>query len=601
MVRFKDENTALVSSTSNSGIDAQVQDASPKSLLQLFESELALAKDSHGDLSSCTKERRATSAFCPDSTTSKLSALRKPIMHSKTFPSAASDGARNRWSLAAQPLAEEPLFQSMHQAVDDIRRVLYQLEGQVKRSSKDQSRQQVSQALQLGLSNALHGFSVCLTGISDSVEKALASAGCSARVLQQPLEALQNPTSEISCTTDTDARKPISFKSRYNSRACAVSDKDISHLRGQSNSKPAPNTEQGRAHPFDSTLEEILTSKFTDSSFDWPKTCRTRERLGYDPVEGVARSLSSLPAQLHSEEQDCIGQTDICSSAHQGSDSPPMDCPTERFPPLPTMEPLIPSRNHTSFAAQELLGLYAQQSLSNVHSMKATLKSQEMTPSLHAAPCRSQGTSSQPHTAGEAESSGEFFNRMTGRSTEDTTHESITYSQGDPSCSRSIDDLRPNANSGELSKKLNSSSRPQSANASSSSNDRTTWDNSFRPASSREETQVVESGGFATEARALHSEEVSSAQRKSTLGVLTDMDLAVDHSDPATAGKVQVCAEQLKGLGFCGHDENGMRRLIVYAQAADGDLSNAIDMIDGQWVLRLFLIFIPLRTCWILE
>ena len=596
MVRFEDENASPFSSTSNSGIDAQVQDASPKSLLQLFESELALAKDSQGDFPSCTKERRATSAFCPDSATSKLSALSNPTRHSKKIPSAASDGARDRWPLAAQPLAEEPLFQSMHQAVDDIRKVIYQLEDQVKRSSKDQSRQPVSQALQLGLSTALHGFSVCLTDISYSVEKALASAGCSARILQQPLEALQNPTSDISCTTDTHAGKPINFKSRYNSRACAVSDKDTSQLRGRLNPKLTADTEQGRAHPFDSTLDKIPTSKLTGSSFNWPKTSRTRERLGYTPVEGVAHSLASLPAQLHSQKQECTGQNDICSSTHQGSDSPPMDCPNERFPPLPTMEPLVPSRNHTSFATQEVLGLYAQQSLSNLHPMEATLKSQEMNPSLPAAPCRSQGTNDQPHTAREAESSGEFFNRMTGRSTEDATHESITCSQNDPSCSGSIEDLRPNANSGELSKKLNSSSRPQSASGSGSNDDRTTCHNSFRPASPREETQVIESGSFATEARALHSEDVSPAQRKSTLGLLTDMDLAVDHSDPATAGKVQVCAEQLKALGFCGHDENGMRRLIVYAQAADGDLSNAIDMIDGQWILRLFLIFNPFRS-----
>ena len=583
MVRFEDENNSLVNSTRNSGINFQGRDASPKSLLQLFESELALAQGSQGDLSSCTKARPGTRTFCSGSATSKLSALSNPTSHSTPFKRTAPDQIRNRSSLTGQSVVEEPLFQSMHQAVDNIRRIINQLQDQVKSSSQDQSRQQISQALHLGLSTALHGFSVCLTDISDSVEKALASAECSAPVLQQPLETLRNPTGGIPCATDTDAREPIDLKSRYNSQACMVSNDNSSRLLGRPNPKIALNTEQGRAHTFDSTLDEIPTSNIDESigsSFDWPKPSRTRERLGYVPGEGVVNSLSSLPARLHSQKRECIGQNAFCSSALKGSDSLSAHCPNERFPALPTMEPLVPSTSHMPPAAQEVLGLYAQRSSSKIDSVKAISKSQAITPSLHAAPFRSQDTNSQPHTAHEVESSGDFFNRMTGRSTGVATHEFINRSQDDPSFSGSTSGFRCNVTSGELSKKVGSSSRPQSA--SGSDGGRMIWDIPLRPASPRRESQLIESGNQATEARAIHSEDVCPAQRKPTLGLLTDIDLAVDHSDPATAGKVQECAEQLKALGFCGQDGDGVRRLVVYAQAADGDLSNAIDMIDGK-------------------
>lgn len=585
MVRFEDENTTHVDSTRNSGINVQGRDPSPKSLLQLFESELALAKDSQGDLSSCTKAWPGARALYPGSATSKLSALSDPTRHSTAFQKAAPNQIGNRSSLAGQSLAEETLFQSMHQAVGDIRRLIYQLQDQVKRSSQDQSRQQIGQTLQLGLSSALHGFSVCLTDISDSVEKALASAECSAPVVGQPLEALRNPTGQIPCAPDTDAREPVVLKSRYNSHACTVPNENLSQLPGCSISKTALDTQQGRAPTFDTRREEIPTSNIDGligSSFAQPETRKTREPLGYAPGEVVLDRLSFPPARSHSQKKECTDQNAIYSSAHKCSDSLPVACLNERFPALPTMEPLIPSTSHIPFAAQEVHGLYAQQSSSNVDSVKTVPKSQAITPSLHAAPCRYQATNSQPYAGHDVESSGEFFNRMTGRSTEGVTHESIARTQNEASCSRSTNGLRCSPTSGELSKKLSSSNRPQSASDSGSSSERMIWDNSIRPVSPRREPQVIESGNFATEARAIDSEDVSPAQRKPTSGLLTDMDLTVDHSDPATAGKVQTCAEQLKALGFCGDGENGVRRLIVYAQAADGDLSDAIDMIDGK-------------------
>ena len=57
---------------------------------------------------------------------------------------------------------------------------------------------------------------------------------------------------------------------------------------------------------------------------------------------------------------------------------------------------------------------------------------------------------------------------------------------------------------------------------------------------------------------------------------------AAEHADVTTAGKVQECVEQLRKLGFGSHVEGSVQRLVIYAQAADGDLVEAIDMIDEE-------------------
>ena len=54
------------------------------------------------------------------------------------------------------------------------------------------------------------------------------------------------------------------------------------------------------------------------------------------------------------------------------------------------------------------------------------------------------------------------------------------------------------------------------------------------------------------------------------------------HHDPTTVGAVSTCVDQLKDLGFGKAEDGGVGRLIVYAQAANGDLPDAIDMIDEE-------------------
>lgn len=57
---------------------------------------------------------------------------------------------------------------------------------------------------------------------------------------------------------------------------------------------------------------------------------------------------------------------------------------------------------------------------------------------------------------------------------------------------------------------------------------------------------------------------------------------ADEHSDSAIVEKIRGCVNKLQDLGFGGKSDEGVRRLVVYAQAAEGSLSDAIDMIDEE-------------------
>ncbi|KAI4142965.1 MAG: hypothetical protein L6R39_004767, partial [Caloplaca ligustica] len=54
-----------------------------------------------------------------------------------------------------------------------------------------------------------------------------------------------------------------------------------------------------------------------------------------------------------------------------------------------------------------------------------------------------------------------------------------------------------------------------------------------------------------------------------------------EHTDPATAASIQECVDELQQMGF-GSGDRGVSRLVVYAQAAGGDLVEAMDLIAEE-------------------
>ncbi|KAL9117521.1 MAG: hypothetical protein Q9187_005942, partial [Circinaria calcarea] len=76
--------------------------------------------------------------------------------------------------------------------------------------------------------------------------------------------------------------------------------------------------------------------------------------------------------------------------------------------------------------------------------------------------------------------------------------------------------------------------------------------------------------------------QAASMARPAHIAVDREEAFAPAHQDPTTVSKVQSCVEQLKDLGFGRAEDGGLGRLVVYAQAANGDLEDAIDMIDEE-------------------
>lgn len=79
-----------------------------------------------------------------------------------------------------------------------------------------------------------------------------------------------------------------------------------------------------------------------------------------------------------------------------------------------------------------------------------------------------------------------------------------------------------------------------------------------------------------------HSERLSRREAGSRRSPIAVTGYDDQHHDDSTVGKIDDCVKQLRNLGFGGHDDNGVGRLLIYAQIADGVLMDAIDLIDEE-------------------
>lgn len=213
----------------------------------------------------------------------------------------------------------------------------------------------------------------------------------------------------------------------------------------------------------------------------------------------------------------------------------------------------------------------------------------------------------------KSESSGEFFNRMTGLGKEPVTitHSSLQASVGQESAGldggltqvgpflgqkdvtyrQSVSEPARNDNP------VNSSRRPYSENFSGEG--RIGWDAFLRQGSESLITNLgvelippsltSERGNFLPSdtpiisCHNVHNDEAVSEIQHADITQDSEHNSLSQRGDAAYVGKVQACVTQLRKLGY-GRDaaQGGFERLTVYAQAAEGDLIDAIDMIDEE-------------------
>lgn len=212
------------------------------------------------------------------------------------------------------------------------------------------------------------------------------------------------------------------------------------------------------------------------------------------------------------------------------------------------------------------------------------------------------------------ESSGEFFNRMTGLGKEPvtTTHSSLRASVGQDSAGldgglaqvgpiigqKNVIYRESESEPARNDSFVNSSRRPYSENFSGEG--RIGWDTFLRQSSethinnlrvvepihcslTSDRGQFLTSGTPTISHHSIHNDGVASEIQRVEITQDSELRNLVQRGDAACARKVQACVTQLHELGY-GSDaaHGGFERLIVYAQAAEGDLIDAIDIIDEE-------------------
>ncbi|MCJ1405587.1 hypothetical protein MMC11_008815 [Xylographa trunciseda] len=279
-----------------------------------------------------------------------------------------------------------------------------------------------------------------------------------------------------------------------------------------------------------------------------------------------------------------------------------------QFPPLPSMEPLIPVRVNA-----DRMEVEAHASKSRVTDPVEPRADQKL--------AAYQKERAQQQKA-ENESSGDFFRRMTGlEAPSERRTETTRFSSGplgarlvkpfDPLAETAtihrhqlIDGVRRSATVGGLHDRYAAANRrPYSAYF--DGNGRVEWDSfleGHRNARAQDEEKKQFLGPKAdlyrhdrASMRNLPHKEIIAQQTEGSPSTVVGRTSRVPassiareeastplHHDASTVSSVQWCVDQLKDLGFGKEEDGGARRLVVYAQAANGNLEDAMDMIDEE-------------------
>lgn len=286
-----------------------------------------------------------------------------------------------------------------------------------------------------------------------------------------------------------------------------------------------------------------------------------------------------------------------------------------RFPPLPSMEPLIPSRPEDRRDD-------SQESRRGDYEPVVAKATDPTLPKMY--------PSAWPHPAGEAnptESSGDFFKRMTGLTESSKTPTPLDTTAPEARLMKPFDplaDTRPldrldgtatptmsplrgavrrvNTVAG-AGGRYNPSNQRRPYSEFFSGDGRIGWDTfvrGYERGSSSASVGTPEQSSAQphaqdAEPRPLHSN--SAAVDRTSEPVFhkhpdpkpaavkpftTRARAGETHPDYPAVHRVQQCVDQLTALGFGTEENGGLKRLVVYAQAAGGDLEEAIEMIEEE-------------------
>ena len=602
MVKFEDDDTHPNKFEESSDKQDHTQKESPKSLLQLFESELSSAKNP-------TRESVCSTATIMDpardtrdggfSRRISLEVDRPNDCFSDHDPQHPKQEQNPSTDMTSGP---SNIYQSISQAVDGIRHVIVQLQKLQSDPEQDLSCQHISRTFQLGLSAALESFGACVQSISEAVQSSLMDKNCNTADLQKLLTAIRCSKICFDMPIKSDSGLRNNFQPQAHCQAAQAQgtseDDEIypsGHMKIEGRSGPVNslgnpkirdavedstsliNASTMSPSPFDgASLGNELTRDAAEmlpiavppygkaprdqhvapdfpQPRDFARNSKTRSKI-LDYSYKVPDVLYGAPRCSHSI-RDTSHEDELCrGTPYRMAESPP----------LPTMDAFIPANEAISSNGEMFLekNLKYDEGLNPLGSV-ATRRSRVVGPKT---------TTILPRHLYEAESSGQFFNRMTGRGNniQIIPDSYPTYNHGNE---------RRATVSGRSAGYSPSNRRPFLTN--SSVNARMPRDSASQRLQTPASPQGRKQRGSDGRANAAASNQMATNEGVRN-GSPADFAYAIDHSDDATAGKIQECVEQLQTLGFGKNTNDGLGRLVVYAQAAEGNLSNAIDMIDEE-------------------
>ena len=277
-----------------------------------------------------------------------------------------------------------------------------------------------------------------------------------------------------------------------------------------------------------------------------------------------------------------------------------------QFPPLPSMEPLIPVRVNVSRIETEA-------------DIRKSRDSGPIEPRAHQKLAAYQNERAQQRKS-VTESSGDFFRRMTGleepsERTSENTHISSAplgarlVKPFDPLAETAtihrhqlIEGVRRSATvSGVPDRYAAANRRPYSAYF--DRNGRVEWDSFLRHRNARAQDKshqllaqnINDYHNLMSQNESLQRNDIRHQQtdripntvvergnRPPESAMAREEASTPLHHDPSTVSSIQFCVDQLKDLGFGKVEDGGAQRLVVYAQAANGNLEDAMDMIDEE-------------------
>ena len=357
----------------------------PKSLLQIFESELAQAKSSPEEpfVEKMARPQTQGTASGPNGLSEKLWS-HDAHNESVSVRTSSTDKAKQQPLIHPTLINEPNVCQSIHEAVDAIEKVMTDLHQSASSAEQDRDYQNLSQTLTLGLSTALEGFNVCIRDISETVRTTLANKG------QAPGKSQQSFNVHKSSATVPRGAARIqiarSTKLRPQDELSHVSHQVESQSSGLRRTTVAPTVELSS-----SDRSGIVTTGNPSHAVTLP-IIQTGDVAG--KTKDVTRGRPPLDLPIHTSL-----------------------LPRASFTALPTMRVLEP-KIYMKPPTQSIRPKSAQELNTNLKFYHSAASPQ---PSFRSSqePVSFVEGSTQPEEsvrdARETESSGQFFNRMTGR------------------------------------------------------------------------------------------------------------------------------------------------------------------------------------------